>query len=186
MVKGKETSIIFLQVHRLEDIVFKSSISFSCKRLLKEDVEEFIVQEAENVPVKNKIMLSIESTDVMGVLNEDKITAIVHNHFAYREKKTEQQLANILRLGWENLLIAFAFLVAMFFLTKALVALLPEGGLILMLRELFIILGWVALWRPADLLLYEWRPYKRKAKLLGRLSQCNIQFQKVFAQGKEN
>jgi len=43
------------------------------------------------------------------------------------------------------------------------------------LRELFIILGWVALWRPAELLLYEWRPHKRNAKLFDKLAKCDVQ-----------
>ena len=103
---------------------------------------------------------------------------MIHKHFSYCNEKTKQQLANVLKLGWENLFIAFVFLAVMFFLTKALVTHLPQGGLMQVLRELIIILGWVALWRPADLLLYEWRPFKRKVKLFERIAACKVQLQR--------
>jgi hypothetical protein len=69
----------------------------------------------------------------------------------------------------------------MFLLTTLLVALLPQGGLMLTLREFFIIVAWVAMWRPAELLLYEWWPYKRKARLFDKLAHCKIRsFTKLF------
>ena len=178
MVKENDTCILTLQVHRVEDILFKSSIPLSCKKLLNDEVEEFIVQEAENLPVKNNITLLIRATGPPAIL-DDKIAAMVHAHFAYCRSKTEKQLKDILKLGWRSLFIACIFLIAMFFITRALGSFLPEGGFLTMLSELFIILGWVALWRPADLLLYEWRPFKRKARLYAKLSECDVQVQKV-------
>jgi hypothetical protein len=53
--------------------------------------------------------------------------------------------------------------------------LLPDGGFWITLKEIFIIVGWVALWRPAEYLLYEWRPYKRETELLGRLEKCKVE-----------
>ena len=46
-------------------------------------------------------------------------------------------------------------------------------------KELFIILGWVALWRPAELLLYEWFPIRKKTRLFERLAESDISFVKV-------
>jgi hypothetical protein len=34
--------------------------------------------------------------------------------------------------------------------------------------------GWVALWRPAEIFLYEWWPIRAEAKLLDRLSEMSV------------
>jgi hypothetical protein len=41
-------------------------------------------------------------------------------------------------------------------------------------EESLILLGWVANWRPLELLLYEWRPIARRRKLYLRLSTANV------------
>ena len=67
------------------------------------------------------------------------------------------------------------FLALLVFLTLIVIKLLPESGLSLTFREMLIILGWVALWRPADLLFYEWRPFKREVNLFRKLEQCKVE-----------
>jgi hypothetical protein len=63
----------------------------------------------------------------------------------------------------------------MYILTNIMMALMQENALVITLRELFIILAWVALWRPAELLLYEWRVHKRNAILFDRIAKCEVQ-----------
>ena len=80
----------------------------------------------------------------------------------------------MLRLGWRSLLIGFIFLAIMYVLTEMINDFTSMDGFTTTLRESFIILGWVALWRPAELLLYDWRPFKRDLKLFGRLEKCAV------------
>ncbi|WEK49175.1 MAG: hypothetical protein P0Y66_15665 [Candidatus Kaistia colombiensis] len=40
--------------------------------------------------------------------------------------------------------------------------------------EGFIIAGWVGLWRPAELLLYDWRPYAREKKRYEEIKAMNV------------
>ena len=80
-----------------------------------------------------------------------------------------------MQFGWRSLLIAIVFLSLLVSFTLLVIRQMPEGGLSIIFREILIILGWVALWRPADLLLYEWRQFKRDATLFERLAQCKIE-----------
>lgn len=50
----------------------------------------------------------------------------------------------------------------------------PVSGV---LREWLVIVGWVALWRPLDTLLYEWRPIRRRERLLRRLATAEVTLQ---------
>jgi hypothetical protein len=44
-----------------------------------------------------------------------------------------------------------------------------------MLQESFIVAAWVAMWRPAELYLYEWRPFKLRIYFLQYLRQLEIE-----------
>ena len=174
MVNVKVTTNIILHVNRIDDILSKSSIPLSSKRLINREVEKFLIEEASKMDTGDDIVVSIRTKDST-LLSDDEVVSIIQMHFAYCSARARQKLSNILKLGWKSLFIAFVFLMAMYLLTKAMARYLPEGTLMVMLRELFIILGWVALWRPADLLLYEWRPYKRKVKLFRKLSDARVE-----------
>ncbi len=43
-----------------------------------------------------------------------------------------------------------------------------------LLGEGFLIAGWVSLWRPAELLLYDWWPYAQDAKLYERIKAMDV------------
>src|SRR5690606_20791744 len=139
-------------------------------------VEEFLIEEAEGLNTNDDITLLVKSDERQPTL-EAGITEIIHKHFAYRSQKAEISVKKIIRLGWKSLLVSFGFLILMFLIAFVITTFLPENTIVITFRELFIILGWVALWRPADLLLYDWRVFKRKGKLLTRLAHSNVSFQ---------
>ena len=51
---------------------------------------------------------------------------------------------------------------------------LDEGPFPDILRESFLILGWVAIWKPSEIFLYAWPPLVRRRKLFRRLSRANV------------
>jgi hypothetical protein len=52
--------------------------------------------------------------------------------------------------------------------------LLGGGALGNLLSNSFVIAGWVAMWRPAELLLYEWWPFRQRIRHLEQLSRMEI------------
>jgi hypothetical protein len=105
----------------------------------------------------------------------EEIKEAIHRHFDYRKKKADREIREWISRGWKSLLIALVFLGIIFLLLELARDLFSESGLPMTLREFLIILGWVALWKPADLLLYEWRPYKRESRLYERLANAKIE-----------
>ena len=51
---------------------------------------------------------------------------------------------------------------------------LPESSVRGAVREGLLILSWVVLWRPIDLLIYEWIPVRRQRMLLRRLRAAEV------------
>jgi hypothetical protein len=144
-------------------------------RMLSADVEEFLIEESEKHPYRTAIDLKVSlPPDTLN--RSQEIETAIHQHFAYRKNKSLKQLSRTLQLGWRGLLIAIVFLCVLVSFTLIVIRQMPEGGLSIIFREILIILGWVALWRPADLLLYEWRQFKRDANLFERLEQSKVEF----------
>ena len=63
----------------------------------------------------------------------------------------------------------------MLLLVEAINQTLPAGPFASSVQEGLTILGWVALWRPAEIVLYEWRPLKRDLRLLEVLEHLRVE-----------
>lgn len=165
---------IILKLENLDQMLIVPHNVFYGKRMLRPDAEEFLIEEAEKYPSRTAIYLKLYL--LRDTLNRSQeIETAIHQHFAYRKIKSLKQLRRTLQLGWTGLLIAIVFLSVLVSFTLFVIRQIPEGGLSTIVREILIILGWVALWRPADLLLYEWRQFKRDANLFERLERCNVE-----------
>lgn len=140
--------------------------------MLDKDIENRIIEKAQ-VGKKADVQIFLEFTDDEKADTRD-IADRLHRHFRYREEKAKEKLRKTLNLGWRSLLIAFLFLTLIYTVVKRWAPRLTESGVTISIRELFIILGWVALWRPAELLLYEWAPLRRQVILYSRLSVSRI------------
>lgn len=170
----KRTTEIVLRPQNAEQILAPHGSLFHTKRMLSQEAEEFIIEEASlkyrHTVFHLKILLPHSD-----VTRAKEITTAIHQHFSYRKKKSEIQLKHILFTGWRGLLIALVFLSVLLILVPTIDKLTPKAGFLITVRETFIILGWVALWRPAEHLLYEWRPFKREAMLFGSLEHCKVE-----------
>ena len=98
----------------------------------------------------------------------------VHNYFRYRERELRAEIVRLLRYGAASFVIGLLFLVACLALRRWAVA----GSLIVdrtIVDEGLLILGWVALWRPTEVLLYDWWPLARRRTILRRLATMPVE-----------
>ncbi len=170
----KQSADIILHLQNLDEVLSASATASYRRRMLNEDIEEFIVEEAASFPRQSKINLTVY-LPAADSDSANKIEMAVQRHFTYHQEKSLKQLKQTHKLGWRNLLIAFLFMSVIISLPELGSQLFPDNSLVLTIRESLIIFGWIALWRPAELLLYEWYPFKRDAELYGRLAESNVQ-----------
>jgi len=98
----------------------------------------------------------------------------VHSYFRQRAAATRRKLRQLFRVGRVSLAIGLAFLAGAIVLGEFIAGLVGEtsyGGII---EETFVIGGWVALWRPLEIFLYDWWPIRAEAKLLDRLGEMDV------------
>lgn len=98
----------------------------------------------------------------------------VNHYFAYRERQLRSELIKLLRYGAVCLLIGLLFLIACLALRRALIArpLIVNRAIV---DEGLLILGWVAMWRPIEILLYDWWPLARRRGILRRLANSPVE-----------
>jgi len=102
------------------------------------------------------------------------LEAAIGHHFALQAREREAELGELRRLGRKGLAVG---LLVMLFATLAGVALtnaFPDSRFIETIEHSLIIFGWVALWRPIEILLYDRWPLIRARKLFQRLATAPV------------
>ena len=99
----------------------------------------------------------------------------LRKHAARSEEASRDRVREVLREGRWNLGIGLLFLVPMVLLARGVHLVLPSGTLASTVEQGITILGWVALWRPMEQLLYDWRPLRRDAEHYARLAVLEVE-----------
>src|SRR6185503_16328191 len=94
----------------------------------------------------------------------------VRDYFAARAAATRQQLRLLFRRGRTSLVIGLVFLATSILLGNIVEDMLHETRFAGIARESLLIGGWVAMWRPLEVFLYDWWPVRAEARLFDRLS----------------
>jgi len=102
------------------------------------------------------------------------VSEAVHEYFRRRAIATRHQLRQLFRVGRISLLIGVAFPGVAVAAGEFLAGLVREKSYAWLLKESLVIGGWVALWRPLEIFLYDWRPILAEAQLHDRLSAMGV------------
>lgn len=135
--------------------------------------EEFIVSWAREMPHKAELELVIH---LVTLPEPDRATGTeeaVRHYFASRAEVKHRELRLLLRRGRFSLLIGVLFLAGCFGLGELAQKILPGGWNEFTELGLHIV-GWVAMWRPLEIYLYDWWPIRSDQRLLERLARMKV------------
>ena len=141
---------------------------------LDDDAEEFIVSWAQEFPQNAPIKLRIHLDQWPADDPKELIRTAVHNHFAHRAKITDLEFNRLLKQGRTSLVIGLIFLAACLLLSRFLLA-KETGAWAAIARESLTIGGWVAMWRPMQIYLYDWWPLLRLRRTFTKLSHMPVE-----------
>jgi len=141
---------------------------------LDDDAEEFIVSWAQEFSPDAPIHLRIYLDQWPAEDPKELIRTAVHNHFAHRAKITDLEFKRLLKQGRTSLFIGLLFLAACLLLSKMLLG-HEEGTWAAVVRESLTIAGWVAMWRPMQIYLYDWWPLLRRSRIYDKLSHMPVE-----------
>ena len=149
-----------------------SSALLQPESLLPEQTTNYLERQFANAPNKGLWSLNIDASNAAPELIT-KIQAAITNHYTQKVQDTLWELKEYRRDLLHAFIYGTLFLGVCFSLHAALGRLFVDD-FPRVLDEGLIIIGWVALWRPAELLTYEWMPIRRRLKLQRKLATLAI------------
>lgn len=145
-------------------------------RDLDADADEYIVKYAKELPKNATVELLIHLDQPPG--NRAKLGMVeqaIRAHFEASAQSTQAQLQDLFKRGRTSLLIGLAFLSASIGVSQWLGNNSGAGlHAIQILQQSIVIGGWVAMWRPMEIFLYDWWPVAARIRLLRRLSGLKV------------
>lgn len=109
----------------------------------------------------------------------------IHEYFRYRAVAYRQRLRELFRVGRTSLVIGLLALAAAIAVGDFLAALMKGSRIGEILRESLTIGGWVSMWRPLEIFLYDWWPIRNEAQLSDRLAAMPVRIRYVNSAAPE-
>lgn len=151
------------------------------ERDLDPDAEEYIVASLRELDRRRPCRIIIYLDEFTERGDPAAAERAVQTHFARRARLERRELSRLMRQGWVSLFIGVSFLGLLLFASELVVTFLGEGTFARLLRESLVIGGWVAMWRPLEIFLYEWWPILGKARAFERLAAIPVDLQDAVA-----
>jgi hypothetical protein len=141
--------------------------------------EEYIVSAVRELGLRHASRLVIH-LPTEGFNNESSasIVSAVRHYFDYRADHAADELKQTLVRGALSLIIGLAFLFTCLWLRQLLVRGSPQAT-DQIVTEGLLIMGWVALWRPIEIFLYDWWPIQHRKQVLGHIATMSIDVKSI-------
>jgi hypothetical protein len=144
------------------------------ERDLDTDAEEYIESWAMAYPPGSRFHITLHLQQPATEPDaEHLIASAIHNFFSFKAELARRELRQLLKQGRASLLIGLCFLTACLLAANA-VSRSASGDLLVTGRESLTIIGWVAMWRPIDIFLYDWWPVRRRARIYESLGHAHV------------
>ncbi|HWM48983.1 MAG TPA: hypothetical protein VNR11_18940 [Xanthobacteraceae bacterium] len=176
MATPQPASTIELRVDEIEQLFHTLDPFPFRERDLDAEAEEFIVGWARELPRDRPITIVVHVPDTPAQIAAARdLEPALHQYFSYRAVILQRDLNELFRVGQRSLGIGVTILIVCLILAHLAGGYLVNTPLHGLIEESFLILGWVANWRPLEIFLYEWWPIARRRDLYKRLSVARIE-----------
>ena len=148
------------------------------ERDLDPKAEEFIVDWARERHGDRPLglLVHVDRSDVA----DDHLATVqtaVHDYFHGRAEVTRRRLRQLFRVGRTSMAIGLVFLAVSILAGNVAEDMLRHTRFAGVAAESLLIGGWVAMWRPLEVFLYDWWPIRAEARLFDRLSAMTVRVQ---------
>ena len=146
------------------------------ERDLDPNADAFIVDSVKELHHHERPLALVVYVDREAITadNAAVVKDAVHQYFGSRARATRLKLRELFTNGRKSLVIGLVCVVVTV-LASDLVQTMFEGRRFTnVISESLLIGGWVAMWRPLEVFLYEWWPIRAEARLHTRLSEMPV------------
>ncbi|MCU7243183.1 MAG: hypothetical protein GPJ00_12760 [Microcystis aeruginosa W13-18] len=168
------TYLIEIKLNQLQQVFNSLDPSPFLDRDLDDNAENYIINSVDEFPLNTPLKLVFYLPSNEQNTARHLLPSALHNYFDYRQQGEQRKLRTIWRQGRISLLIGLSFLFVCLSLSE-LISRFGSDTFIHFLEEGLLISGWVALWRPLEIFLYEWWPVSHQQKIFAKLAYIPIE-----------
>jgi hypothetical protein len=144
------------------------------ERSLHPEVADWIEEWAEDIDHDRPLVVQIDVADGRLADRADVVAAGIRTHFEYREWQMGRELHKLLRTGRVSLVIGLVALGGFNAASRLIGS--STNPIVEVVHEGLAVLGWVSMWRPLEILLYDWWPIRRERRACQRLAESTVTF----------
>ena len=168
---------IELKLRELNQLFHSLDPSPFRERSLDSEASEFIVSWARDLspgePLELVVYLSEPPRDRDLAQHAE---AAVRSHFAYLAEGKKREFRQLMARGRSSLWIGLGFL-GLCTLAGNLLPMSDDSAYVRFVREGLLIGGWVAMWRPIEIFLYDWWGVRRQQRGYERLARMPVRIE---------
>ncbi len=139
------------------------------ERDLDEKAVEYLLAALSDTPSKSSVRYILHIDEPLPpALTVDAIMEAVRGHFSYERDKVTRELRDHMRRAQLAMLVGVVALGVLLTLAR-LSSTVLHGAVQEIVAEGLTITGWVGMWRPLELIAYDWWPFLARRRLLQRL-----------------
>lgn len=144
------------------------------ERDLDDDFVEYVLTSAKEFSIATplRLVIYIEEPEAPSV-PKDSIREAIHGYFAYRIEVQRGELKRFAKRAQVSLIIGLAMLAACLGVAQNLTVPTPPGAMGIV-RDGIVIFGWVSIWKPIELLLFDWYPLFEQLRFYQKLLQTEV------------
>lgn len=142
---------------------------------LDTDAEKYIVSTVRDFPKKTQFGIVVYlPPEIIASEQAKTIAPAIHNHFRYLSLVATRNFREKFRYGRVSMVIGLAFL-AVALIARQEVSVLDNTLFTQLLSDALLIIGWVAMWEPVTVLLYQLWPITRTKRIYDRIAAMDIE-----------
>lgn len=166
---------IDIQIERVEQLFGSPELASLHQKALGSDAENHIVDYAGEYGRTEPLRLLVHAPVSIKPLAAE-ITRAIHAHFELAQAQCRRRYKRRMRIG-RSMLVAGSVVLGIALLLRALLGNPGDRAMIVAIGEGLLILGWVAMWRPVEILLFERLENHQNSALFHRLAQMPVDFE---------
>jgi hypothetical protein len=172
--KRSKKGLIELHVRELGQLFHLLDPAPFYDRKLDRDAEQYIVDHARDHSRAASLSIVIYVDERISAEECRKVADAVRAHFTRNIERSRRDMRQLFARGRVALAIGLPILFASIIAGES-VQLSGAGPLAGVLRESLLVGGWVAMWRPLEVFLYDWWPIRERRRIFERLGSMDVQ-----------
>ena len=168
------THTLDLRVRELQQLFNSLDPAPFLNKDLDRACEEYIENWALSLPHESRLHLTVHVEQLPAEGQPGELLAdAIHNYYGYKVELVRGELKQMMRQGRISLAIGLAFVATCLGLAEV-IGSVSSGATAKIARESLTIIGWVAMWKPAEIFLYNWWPLTGRIKVYENLRFARV------------